>query len=399
MSNAQVNSEFLMVTARRPTAVMTKGEGSWLFDCEGRRYLDFVQGWAVNCLGHSPSLLRDTIARQAGELLNCGPGFFNARAAEAAELIARHSFGDRVFFANSGAEANEGAIKLARKWGQKRGAHEIITMEGGFHGRTLATMSATGKPQWKDLFEPKVAGFVKVPLNDIAAVEAAITPQTVAVMLELVQGESGVWPASTEFLARLRELTQRRGLLLIVDEIQTGVGRTGALFAYQDSGIEPDIMTLGKGLGGGLPAAALVTTQKFCVFEPGDQGGTFNGGALICAAISAIVAAVAQPVFLAQVRQSGALLSQRLRELSAKHGLGEVRGRGLLIALELKGVVGSAVVRAALDRGLLLNAPREDTLRFMPALNVTASEIEQAVALLDEAISASAASVGHDRYQ
>jgi acetylornithine/N-succinyldiaminopimelate aminotransferase len=386
MSGARINTEFLMTTARRPAAVMSKGEGSWLVDTEGRRYLDFVQGWAVNCLGHSPPVVRDAITRQAGELLNAGPGFFNARAAEAAELIARLSFGERIFFTNSGAEANEGAIKLARKWGQPRGAYEIITMSGGFHGRTLATMSATGKPQWKDLFEPKVPGFVQVPLNDLAAVEAAIGPKTVAVMLEPIQGESGVWPATAEFLRGLRELTKQRELLLIVDEIQTGVGRTGALFAYQDSGIEPDVMTLGKGLGGGLPAAALVTKQEFCVFEPGDQGGTFNGGPLICAVISAVLDAVAAPAFLAEVRTSGAYLSERLRELSREHGLGEVRGRGLLVALELKGVQGSAVVKAALEGGLLINAPREDALRFMPALNVTRSEIDQAMSLLDAAL-------------
>lgn len=386
MTSAQIDTSHLMVTARRPTVVMTQGEGSWLFDSEGRRYLDWVQGWAVNCLGHCPPVVRDAITRQSSELLNCGPGFFNQRAAEAATLIARHSFGDRVFFTNSGAEANEGAIKLARKWGQPRGAYEIITMEGGFHGRTLATMSATGKPQWKDLFEPKVPGFVKVPLNDLAAVEAAIGPKTTAVMLEPIQGESGVWPASAAFLRELRELTRQRGLLLIVDEIQTGVGRTGTLWGYEASGIEPDIMTLGKGLGGGLPAAALVAKQEFCVFEPGDQGGTFNGGPLIGAAMRAVLSTVAAPEFLAQVRATGEHLTTRLRELSSKHAQGEVRGRGLLLALGLKRGSAPAIAQAAFERGLLVNAPREDSLRFMPALNLTGDELDQGISLLDDVL-------------
>lgn len=380
-------TDYLMVTARRPPPVMVKGSGSWLEDADGRRYLDFVQGWAVNCLGHCPPLLAEAVARQANSLINCGPGYFNAVAAEAARLLAELSFGERVFFANSGAEANEGAIKLARKWGMPRGAYEIITMQGGFHGRTLATMSATGKPQWRHLFEPKVPGFVHVPLNDLAAVERAIGERTVAVMLEPIQGEAGVWPAADAFLRELRELTQRRELLLIVDEIQTGVGRTGDLWGYQASGITPDIMTLGKGLAGGLPAAALVTTERLCVFEPGDQGGTFNGSPLICAGISAVVKHVAHEL-LPSVRRSSALFARRLSELSERHGQGEVRGRGLLLALGLRGISGSAVVEDARGRGLLLNAPREDALRFMPALNVTEAEIEQAVATLDAVLRA-----------
>jgi acetylornithine/N-succinyldiaminopimelate aminotransferase len=333
-------------------------------------------------------VIAQALAAQAGELLNCSPAFFNARAAEAAELVARHSFGERTFFANSGAEANEGAIKLARKWGQKRGAYEIITMQGGFHGRTLATMSATGKPQWKDLFEPKVPGFVHVPLNDLAAVESAIGPKTVAVMLEPIQGEAGVWPATDSFLRELRELTRRRSLLLIVDEIQTGVGRTGQLWGYEASGIEPDIMTLGKGLAGGLPAAALVAKDEICVFEPGDQGGTFNGAPLISAVVSAVLKTVAEPAFLEQVRANGDYFKQRLQALSEKYGHGEVRGRGLLLALALRKGSGTAIVQAALERGLLINSPREDSLRFMPALNVSPAEIDEAVALLDSALGA-----------
>jgi acetylornithine/N-succinyldiaminopimelate aminotransferase len=388
MEDSGLDLSYLMVTARRPPVVMVEGHGSWLTDRSGRRYLDFVQGWAVNCLGHSPKEVVEALTSQAARLVNCGPAYFNEPAARAAEQIARSSFGDRTFFTNSGAEANEGAIKLARKWGQPRGAFEIITMAGGFHGRTLATMSATGKPQWRELFEPKVPGFVQVPLNDLAAVEAAVGPRTAAVMLEPIQGEGGVVPAADEFLRGLRELTRRRNILLIVDEVQTGVGRTGQLWGYEASGIEPDIMTLGKGLGGGLPAAALVTRKDLCVFEPGDQGGTFNGGPVIAAVMLAVLTTVGHPEFLAQVRATSEYFQARLRELSARHGQGEVRGRGLLLALALRGVSGQQVVREATERSLLINSPREDCLRFMPALNVTRAEVDEAVALLDAALTA-----------
>ena len=383
---AVTTTEFLMEIARRPDIVMTSGAGSWLTDTQGRRYLDFVQGWAVNCLGHSPPPVVEAISRQAARLINCSPGFFNDRASELAAIIARHSFGDRTFFANSGAEANEGAIKLARKWGalNRDGAYEIITINGSFHGRTIATMSASGKPQWKDLYEPKVPGFVKVPLNDLAAVEQAIGEKTVAVMLEPIQGEGGVFPASAEFLGTLRELTQDRGILLIFDEIQTGIGRTGKLFGYELSDVRPDIMTLGKGLGGGLPIAALVARQEFCCFAPGDQGGTFNGNPLVAAGAIAVLETVLAPGFLDRVRATGDHLRGRLKELSARHGHGEVRGAGLLLGLALRsGMSGASLVEVARSAGLLINAPREDTLRFMPALNVTTDEIDLAITLLD----------------
>jgi len=290
-----------------------------------------------------------------------------------------------VFFCNSGAEANEGAIKLARKWGARyrNGAHEIITMDHGFHGRTLATMAASGKAAWEALFEPKVSGFTKVPLGDLDAVKGAITPRTVAVMLEPIQGEAGVYPAGDEFLRGLRALTAEAGLLLILDEIQTGIGRTGRFLAYEHAGIAPDILTLGKGLGGGVPLAALVAAEAVCCFEPGDQGGTFNGSPLMTAIGNAVVETVNQPAFLADVAAKGDYLMDRLRRLSAQLGHGEVRGRGLLIALELKGTDAGKVSRTAMDRGLLINAPRPDTLRFMPALNVTRDEIDEMLAGLE----------------
>jgi acetylornithine/N-succinyldiaminopimelate aminotransferase len=372
-----------MHTAERPPIVMQSGQGSWLIDHTGKRYLDFIQGWAVNCLGHCPPEIATALAAQATTLLNCSPAFFNARALELAERIGQASFGGQVFFANSGAEANEGAIKLVRKWGQTRGAYEIITFERSFHGRTLATMSASGKPQFKPLFEPKVPGFVHVPLNDLAAVEAAITPRTVAVMLEPIQGEGGVWPATDEFMRALRELTRARGLALIADEIQTGIGRTGTVFGYQGSGVEPDVMTLGKGLGGGLPIAALVAHESFCCFQPGDQGGTFNGNPLMAAGALAVFDVVRQPAFLAQVCRTGAYLTAALSTLSKDLDLGDVRGRGLLLALELgPGLPATRVVEAARDAGLLLNAPTATSLRFMPALNVSLEDVDSAVATL-----------------
>ena len=242
----------LMPVAIRPELVFARGEGSHLYDQAGRRYLDWVQGWAVNVLGHAPAVLAEALVRQAQTLVNPGAGFYNAPAIELADLLTGHSGFDHVFFASSGAEANEGAIKLARKWGQlhKGGAHEIVTFADGFHGRTLATMSASGKPGWDTLFAPKVAGFPKAALNDLDSVRALIGSATVAVMLEPIQGEAGVIPATTAFLQGLRKLCDEQGLLLILDEVQTGCGRTGTLFAHQHHGVEPDIMTLGKGLGG-----------------------------------------------------------------------------------------------------------------------------------------------------
>jgi len=375
----------LMDITARPHVVFDRGEGSWLWDDTGKRYLDFIQGWAVNCLGHAPAAIADALAAQARRLLTPSPAYYNDTALKLAKALIAHSTFDQVFFTNSGAEANEGAIKLARKYGalHRNGAFEIITFEGGFHGRTLATMSASGKKAFEPLFEPKVPGFRKALLNDLASVSRLISDKTVAVMLEPIQGEAGVWPATDQFLQQLRELTAAHGLLLIVDEIQTGVGRTGKLFHYEHAGIAPDIMTLGKGIGGGVPLAALLATSRAACFEYGDQGGTFNGNPLMCAAGLAVLDQVAQPAFLKSTTDAGLFLESELQRLSARHGLGEVRGRGLLLALDLKLPAGPAIVAQAFDDGLLLNSPRPDALRFMPALNVTREEISQMIEALD----------------
>jgi acetylornithine/N-succinyldiaminopimelate aminotransferase len=375
----------LMEITARPGHVFVRGEGSFLWDDTGKRYLDFIQGWAVNCLGHSPPAVAEAISAQARRLITPSPAYYNDTSLKLAKALTDLSCFDRVFFANSGAEANEGAIKLARKYGalHKNGAYEIITFEGGFHGRTLATMSASGKKAFEPLFEPKVSGFRKARWNDLASVERLINDNTVAVMLEPIQGEAGVWPASDPFLRDLRELTSAHGLLLIFDEIQTGMGRTGKLFHYEHNGITPDIMTLGKGIGGGVPLAALLATEAISCFEHGDQGGTFNGNALMCAAGLAVLEQVAAPAFLKSVTENGLYLESELQRLSARHGLGEVRGRGLLLALDLRVPIAPLIVAAALDDGVLLNAPRPDALRFMPALNVTRQEIDLMIRCLD----------------
>lgn len=378
------STDALMFITTRPEVVFVRGEGSWLYDAQGTKYLDFIQGWAVNALGHSPKIIRDALAEQAAKVINVSPAYYNEPMRKLAGLIAHLSGMEKVFFTNSGAEANEGAIKLARKWGslKKDGAYELLTFENAFHGRTLATMAASGKPQWDKLYAPKLPGFRKLPLNDIEAVRAAIGPKTVGVMLEPIQGESGVVPFTPAFLQDLRRLTEERGLLLILDEIQTGIGRTGTMFGWQQSGVQPDIMTLAKGIGGGVPLGALVAKESVACFEPGDQGGTFNGNPLMTAVGLAVVGEVSRPAFLAQVTENGYYLMTRLRALSKELSLGEVRGQGLLVALELGKPVGSKVVDEALAQHLLINSPRPASLRFMPALNVTPAEIDAMLATL-----------------
>ena len=378
-----------MEITSRPPIVFVEGRGSWLRDAGGKDYLDFIQGWAVNCLGHCPDAITEAIAAQSRQLLNCSPSYYNGPMIRLADLIARHSGLHKTFFTNSGAEAIEGAIKLARKWGKKNcgGAFEIITMDHGFHGRTLAAMAASGKPQWEQLFEPKVPGFPKVPLNDLDAVERAIRPNTAAVMLEPIQGEAGVFEATDAFLRGLRALCNRTGILLILDEIQTGIGRTGKFFGFEHAGVAPDIMVLAKGLGGGIPIGALVAHEAVCCFEHGDQGGTFNGNAFATAVGCAVMEEVGKPGFLQNVTQIGIYLAGHLETLSRKHKLGGVRGRGLLLALDLAREIGPAIAKDALARGVLINAPRPDSLRFMPALTVTREEIDQMIGALDDVLS------------
>ena len=388
MENKEYSFDSIMRIVDRPSAVFVRGQGSWLWDQEGNKYLDAIQGWAVNCLGHSPQVILDAFQKQASLLINCSPAFYNDPMIHLADLITKNSCCDKVFFANSGAEANEGAIKLARKWGElnRNGAYEIITMDHGFHGRTLTTMAASGKAEWEKLYEPKTPGFIKVTLNDLEAVKGAVNEKTVGIMLEPIQGEAGVYEASDEFMKGLSDLAKKEGLLLILDEIQTGIGRTGRLFGYEHYGIEPDIMTLGKGLGGGVPLAALVAKEAVCCFQPGDQGGTFNGNSLITAAGIAVLETLTQPGFLDTVSKTSGYMVQKLEALSEKFRLGEVRGKGMLLALDLKQAASKKAVDLAREKGLLINGPRPDTLRFMPALTITTEEVDQLIDIMDEVL-------------
>ena len=382
-----VDAHSVMFITKRPDIVMVEGKGSWLTDQNGKRYLDFLQGWAVNCLGHCNPGIVNALHQQAQKLINPSPAFYNEPMIRLSDLLTENSCFDKVFFANSGAEANEGAIKLARKWGQlhKKGAYEIITFDHSFHGRTLATMSASGKPGWDTMFAPQVPGFPKAELNDINSVKKCITDKSVAVMLEPVQGEGGVIPCDDQFMRDLRQLTKEHNLLLIVDEVQAGFGRTGKLFAYQNYGIEPDIMSLGKGIGGGVPLAALLCRDEVACFVPGDQGGTYNGNALMTAVGISVIEQLLAPGFLQSVVTKGALLQSELLKLSSEFGLQGERGKGLLRALMLGKDIGGKLVDLAREHqpeGLLINSPRPDLLRFMPALTVSNEEIMTMCAIL-----------------
>ncbi|QKM65293.1 acetylornithine transaminase [Polynucleobacter tropicus] len=392
---APIDTHSVMFITQRPDVIMVEGDGSWLTDNNGKRYLDFLQGWAVNCLGHGNPGMIAALNTQAKKLINPSPAFYNEPMIGLSNLLTANSCFNKVFFANSGAEANEGAIKLARKWGQlnKNGAFEIITFDHSFHGRTLATMSASGKPGWDTMFSPQVPGFPKADLNDLDSVKKLVTDKTVAIMLEPVQGEGGVIPATKEFMQALRKFTKDNNILLIVDEVQAGCGRTGTLFAYQQFGIEPDIMTLGKGIGGGVPLAALMATDAVACFVPGDQGGTYNGNPLMTAVGISVIEQLLAPGFLDNVKAKGELLKSELLKLSAEFSLEGERGEGLLRALMLGKDIGGKLVELARDRspeGLLINSPRPNLLRFMPALNVSNDEILQMCNILRELLKATA---------
>ena len=383
----------------RPAQVFVRGQGSWLWDSTGQRHLDLVQGWAVNTLGHAPPQVAKALSTQAGRLLQAGPGFYNDQALLLAQRLAQLSGLDRVFIGTSGSEANEAAVKLARKFGQvmRGGASTILSFENSFHGRSLAMMAASGKPGFDRIFSPAVPGFVKLPFNQIDAVQAAITPDVVAVLVEPIQGEAGVVEASSSFLPQLRALCTAHGLLLILDEVQTGIGRCGTLFAHsQWDSVQPDILTLGKGLGGGVPIGAMLAREAVCCFAPGDQGGTYHGNALACAAALAVLDAVTAPGFLAGVQQQGERLATGLAALAMQPGLGHaataVSGRGLLRALALPAGLSSTTLADAARQGqpggngLLVNPAQPQRLRFMPALNISADEVDQALRLLDAAL-------------
>lgn len=378
----------LLFTANRPEIVMERGQGMCLYDTEGREYLDYNGGWAVNCLGHSPAALQQALARQAGELVHASPAFYNKPQLELAAKLTAVSGMDKAFFASSGAEANESAIKLARKHGQVNlnGAYEIITLANGFHGRTLATMSATGKERWKPLFSPKVVGFRHVPINDLDACFAAVTNNTCAIMLELVQGEGGVHAADEAYLYGLRKICDMYGILLIFDEVQTGFGRTGKLFAFEHYGIKPDVLTLGKGIGGGFPLSAMLTTERFDLFEPGDQGGTYTGQPLAMAAGLAVLQELLDRDLTGNAERQGQYLKEGLARLSKRLPIRNVRGKGLLVAFDVPEGSAPALVSRCMAKGALLNAPSDSVIRLMPPLIVEREHTDRMLAVLAEAL-------------
>ncbi|MDQ8735855.1 aspartate aminotransferase family protein [Paenibacillus sp. LHD-38] len=378
----------VLFTARRPGIVMERSEGMHLWDTDGKRYLDFVGGWAVTSLGHSPAALQEALSRQAATLVHASPGYYNRPMIEFAELLTSVSGMDKAFFASSGAEANESAIKLARKHGavNLNGAYEIITLTNSFHGRTLATMSATGKEQWKELFAPKVDGFKHVPINDLDACFAAVTNQTCAIMVELVQGEGGVHSVSESYLYGLRKICDMYGMLLIFDEIQTGMGRTGKLFAYEHYGIQPDVMTLGKGIGGGFPLSAMLTLNKYDLFEPGDQGGTYTGAPLAMAAGYAVLKELLERNLAVNAKKQGQYLVDGLHDLACSFPISNIRGKGLLIAFDLPEGAATELAAACLHEGLLINSPNSSTIRLVPPLIVTQQNIDDMLGIMRHAL-------------
>jgi predicted acetylornithine/succinylornithine family transaminase len=373
-----------MQTGRRLPVTFVRGRGCLVYDEAGREYLDLVAGIAVNLLGHSHPDIVATLSRQAGQLIHTSNLYFTQPQVELARRLVELSFPARVFFCNSGAEANEAAIKLARKWGAKNrdGAFEIITSTGSFHGRTLATVTAGGQHKYSDPFRPLPAGFVHVPYNDAGAIEAATTDKTVAVMLEPVMGEIGVVPAAPGYLKRVREWCDKRNLLLILDEVQTGLGRTGRWFAHQHAGITPDVMTLAKGLGGGVPIGACLANPRADVFEPGDHGSTFGGNPLACAVASTVLAVIERDGLVGHAAEIGDALGASLQDLGAK----QVRGLGLMQAFEFEEPRAKPFQNACLDAGLVVNAVDDHSVRLVPPLIITPAEIERAHDLMKKAL-------------
>jgi acetylornithine aminotransferase len=378
-------------TYGRYPLVAAAGEGCWLTDIEGKKYLDFLAGVAVNNLGHCHPKVVSALQNQAGKLLHCSNYFHIPQQIELAEILCNHSFGDRVFFCNSGAEANEAALKLVRKYSADKygdNRSEIITAQGSFHGRTIATISATGQEKIRSGFSPLVPGFKYVPFGDIQAIEAAITPQTCAIMLEPIQGEGGINLPPEGYLQAVRELCNERELLLIFDEIQVGLGRTGYLFAYQHDNVEPDVMTLAKALAAGPPIGAMVAREQYAAaLSPGTHGSTFGGNPLIAAAGVATMKVLLEDDILDNCITMGIYLRSKLEQLREKYPfINNVRGRGLMVGMELT-IDGGDIVKTALDRGLLINCTVGKVLRFVPPLIVTQPEIDQMIKILDKIFS------------
>ena len=381
----------LMTFTKRFPVALVRGEGMRVWDSDGKQYLDFTGGIAVNALGHSHPRVVGTIREQATTLVHVSNYFHIPQQVHLAKLLCDHSFADRVFFSNSGAEANEAAIKLARKWAKEHGASDrgdIITMRGGFHGRTLATVTATAQEKYHHGFEPLPGGFKYVSYNDLRAVERAIDSKTAAILVEPVQGEGGVIVPDDGYLPGLRKLCDQAGVLLMVDEIQTGMGRTGTLWCYEHAGITPDVMTVAKALANGIPiGATLATDQVASAFSPGTHGSTFGGNPFATAVGLTVLTAVLEDKLPERAARMGRVLRERLDGIRARHPeqVKAVRSKGLLLALDLVPPVGD-VLAACRDRGLLALTAGDNALRFAPALIVQETEIDEACGILDKAL-------------
>ena len=373
-----------MQTGRRLPVTFVRGEGCLLYDEDGKEYLDMVAGIAVNVLGHSHPDIARALTGQARTLIHTSNLYFTRPQVELARRLVELSFPSRVFVCNSGAEANEAAIKIARKWGARNrdGAFEIITSVGSFHGRTLATVTAGGQHKYSDPFKPLPDGFVHVTYNDLDAIKAATTERTVAVMLEPVMGEIGIIPAAKGYLEGVRRWCDEKGLLLILDEVQTGIGRTGKWFAHQHHGITPDVMTLAKGLGGGFPIGACLAAPRADVFEPGDHGSTFGGNPLACTVALSVLAVIERDGLVGHAAEMGELLNGVLQGLGAK----EVRGLGLMQAAEFAEPHAKAFQNSCLEAGLIINAVDENSIRLVPPLIITADEIDRAQATMHKVL-------------
>ncbi|MFH0847855.1 MAG: aspartate aminotransferase family protein [Chloroflexota bacterium] len=386
----ELDKKYHMGTFRRVPLVLVRGEGVWLWDEKGKKYLDFFAGFAVCCLGHSHPVMVKAIQEQAAKLIQVSQVYYTIPQYQLAELLMGNSCLNKIFYQSSGSEACEGAVKLARRYGflKLNGAYEVITMFNSWHGRTLAMTAATGQAFYQDPYLPLPVGFRNVPFNDIDAVKKATNERTCAVMLELVQGEGGVYPADPKYIKELRAWCDEKGILLILDEVQTGMARTGTLFAYQQYGIEPDIMTLAKGMGGGVPISAFLCKDKANVFVPGNHGGTYCGNPLVCATSYAVVKYILDNDIPAHVRRVSRHFFKNLNDLKKKHPLiSEVRGKGLLIGLGLTKDASSNLLTACLGQGLLVNAVKPNTIRIAPPLIITNQDADLATEMMDKALS------------
>jgi len=376
-------------TFKRQPLVFVRGAGTHVWDADGKRYLDLVAGIAVNVLGHCHPAIVQAIQQQAEQLVHVSNLYYNVRQIELAEQLGLLSNGMRSFFSNSGAEANEGAIKLARKFGRlhKNGAYEIISMERSFHGRTLATTAATGQAYYQATWAPLPDGFKQVPFNDLAALKAAVSDKTVAILLEAVQGEGGIWPSKAEYIEGVRQLCDEQNLLMICDEVQAGMGRTGKFFSWENYTITPDIVTMAKGLAGGVPIGAMLAGPRADVFEAGDHGTTFGGNPIACAAAIATIRTIQEEHLLENARQMGEYWNQKMQALAVKYDfIDSPRGIGLMRAVNVQRDLAGKIVEKAMHHGVLLNALGTNTLRIVPPLIVNIADLDEAAEALDQTL-------------